>query len=273
MIAFTHDVGGCSIDHLHAIFWAAASRVACYRRIGKLVAAGYLDAARTPSLSGVGSGKYLFTLGREGRKLLAELRGIPVGQLRQRRLVSPQQVDHHFSVVSFRVNLTLACQVHRAATLSRWVSEPCSRRASLRVDDTYPHGSATRSRVISLAPDAVFTLVPGLQHQDFFLELDRATISAASSRLLLKLRGYLRYQQHRPIPVLYVVPNHDRMQHLFQLVLSQAKELHVDPRRILVTTQHQLSPHTILTAPIWHQPGVTSSVTLLPADPKTKVRS
>jgi Replication-relaxation len=265
ILLLVHRYGGLTAEHLHHRFFRRNSPMrACYRRLAYLVDADYLAAYRLCSLTGRGSGKEFLTLGREGRRLVAELLALPYTQVRSRTLRSSLLAEHHFAICWTRLYIERACEQIPGLTLVSWTPETLLRRRPLTVVDTVCLDNSNQQRTIPLIADASFTLSYRGNGQQFLLEQDQATVTAG--RLQTKLRGYLRFMQtSRPVvPVLYVTTNATRVHQILTLAAAQARELSAASPAILVTTVDQLSEETIVTAPIWHQPGLSSSIALLP---------
>src|SRR5581483_7211935 len=107
---------GCLISHLFRRFWpqrGLSSRPSnsCYRRIEQLVAGGWLQATRLPSLSGGGAGHQFVTLGPRGRQLVADYLGLGRSELRRlREVTTPFALAHHSATCDFRLALEIACE-------------------------------------------------------------------------------------------------------------------------------------------------------------------
>lgn len=253
IISMVDGYGGCTIDQLRRRFFpTSGARSACYARIARLVAAGYLTSVRLPAFIGTGSGKALLTVGRAARSLLAkQFTAITGSAPRHASAVVSPFVHHHLAIGDFRLTLELACQVSGTHTLVEWTSEQALRRSPLRVLDP------DTGTMVPLIPDGTFCLsrVDGAR-QPFLLELDMGTLS--SKRLRAKLRLYaILARDCRSIvsPVLFVVPDTARCRFLATWAEQEAQQLGVDSTVFWVTTQDQLQEHSVLSSPIWQVAG------------------
>src|SRR5688572_28599274 len=85
-----YRLGSCAVLHLYELFWPPSDtkpgpRNSCYRRVRQLISAGYLDADRLPSLTGLGAGRLFLTLGPKGRNAVAEQLGLSRSELQRLR--------------------------------------------------------------------------------------------------------------------------------------------------------------------------------------------
>src|SRR5437667_6859960 len=74
---------GCSIPQRRKAFFRSTQggRAKCYERVARLVELGLLLSTRTPSLTGVGSGKAFLTIAPKAKLLVAQALGIQVSEL------------------------------------------------------------------------------------------------------------------------------------------------------------------------------------------------
>lgn len=258
-LVYTH--GGVTADAVRRRhFTTLGARSACYARIQKLVAAGYLNRHRLPASNGIGSGKAFLTIGPSARPILAQALGLSRTELaRSTRARAPGFILHHLSVSDFRLSLELACAQSPTCTLLEWTDETELRRSPIRVKD--PAGK--NGELLPLIPDGAFTLVlaDGTE-QDFHLEVDLATL--APKRLRTKLSLYLHHGRKSPTPVLWVVPSTQRQQQVARYGLEEARKVSADPTIFWVTTQANIAEHTILTSPVWQVVGGPSAISLAP---------
>ena len=74
ILAMIFHYDGLVVDLVRRRFWPSpGARSACYDRLARLIADGYLQATRLPSLTGVGSGRTFLTIGGRGRRELAAM--------------------------------------------------------------------------------------------------------------------------------------------------------------------------------------------------------
>jgi hypothetical protein len=252
IVDMVHAYSGCTPDQIHERFWPRGSAYsACYRRLAFLTDARYLAAQRLPSLTGVGSGKRLFTIGPTGRVLLAERHGIPVVLIRHHDAVTPLFVQHHVAIGDFRIALELAAAQLHDVHVTNWIDEAILRRSPMRVREAAQEG---RERTITLVPDGAFTLVQRGRQQLCLLEMDMGTI--APKRLQTKIRGYLLRQTDRPIPIFFVTPTAGRAERVHGMVTVEARKIGVSPSAFFLSPQDRVTRDTVLKAPVWDQVGV-----------------
>jgi Replication-relaxation len=254
---------GCMATHIHDRFFPLGSPLsACYRRLSRLVEAGYLTLYRLPSTTGQGSGKVFLQLGKKGRPVVAMQSGISLASMPRRPdSCAPLFALHHEAICTFRVALELAALSTPQVSLVEWVNEARLKRSPMRVKDT--NVSATeRARTITLIPDGAFAISYRGRAEHGLLEMDMGTL--ALKRLQLKLRGYLLYQEHIKIPVFLVVPDDNRKAHVLRLAAKEATKIGADPGVFFVTTAPCVLPQVVLTRAIWQQPGTHRPVALLP---------
>jgi hypothetical protein len=249
--------------HIHDRFFPLGSPLsACYRRLSRLVEAGYLTLYRLPSTSGQGSGKVLIQLGKKGRPVVAVQRGIPLTSMPRRPdLCAPLFALHHEAICTFRVALELAAMSTPEVTLVEWVNESTLKRSPMRVEDS-SNAATDSARTITLIPDGAFAISHRGRVEHGFLEMDMGTL--ALKRLQLKLRGYLLYQAHVKMPVFWVVPDDNRKAQVLRLAAKEARTIGADPSVFFVTTAPCVLPRYVLTRAIWQQPGTQGPVAVLP---------
>ncbi len=255
VLRLAYDYDGLSSDlFLKAMFPKPSARSYGYTRISRLAQSGLLNRTRLPSLTGIGSGQSFFTLGREGRKVMASLWDIPRTDLiRKETPISILFVAHHLFICTIRLNITQATQPpNSGAEIIEWRTERQLRAQAIK-------GNRQRHANHILIPDAYFTLAaPSGQHASFCLEADMGTLSRR--RWAEKLSLYNK-SEHRAI--LVVVPNEKRDRELVELTLEVAKKSHIDTTRFWYANIQHLSASHILSQPVWTVAGV-GPTTLLP---------
>ena len=250
MLCLVHAYRGLTITQLRRRFFPTpGARSACYARVHYLVQTGYLLSQRFGSVSGVGSGKTLLTLGPRGRRVVAELLGCARAELgRDPRLTSPLLLAHHLAIGDVRLSLELAAEQSPRFTLVDWIPEARLKQHPLQAVDPLT-GQALR-----WVADGAFTLqLPGGRRQAFWFELDRATIPG--NRLRRKLRGYLLHAPRQPQPVFFVVRDAARQAAIRRWVTEEASRLGTDATLVWLTTAAQLTEQTVLSQPIWQVVG------------------
>lgn len=261
ILSFVFAYGGCTADHLRRRFFPTpGARSACYTRLARLTDAGFLRRTRLPSLTGVGSGKALATLGPAGRPIVAERFGLSRSELqRAGESVTPWVAAHHFAICDVRLSLEIAAEQRNVRV--DWTAERELRREPLRIPDP-----TAKSATIVLVPDGAFSLVTmsGAEQWCWF-ELDQGTVPP--KRLRAKLRGYLEHARSEPAPVLFVVPDLTRQAAIIRWAQEEAQKLGADPTIFWLTTTDRIRPETILAAPIWEVAGGPTAHALLESEP------
>jgi len=272
LIEKVYELRGCGIAHLHTLFWPHESGIStCYRRIGRLVDAGYLAVQRLPSPTGIGSGKAFIVPGKVARRLIASSRGLPLSRVER----TPDPVDstlfaeHHLATVDVRLALELACAADPRVQLLDFTPEIELRRHPIVIPESGTgNGKASQQRTI-LVPDGAFTLAYGGKQQRAWLEVDLATV--APRRMQTKLGGYLkRTGAEATIPVFFATTTETRAHQIARFAQDEAEHLSANPTIFFVTTLDCISPETILVAPIWQQPGVDRPVAIVPGSAPTR---
>lgn len=263
-LAMVAAYGGVTAEHLFRRFWrTSAYPSACYARVARLVDAGLLRATRMASLTGVGTGKAVLTLDRRGQRLLAVDLGLRPAEIPlSSPLTHPMTAAHHLAMCDVRLALELAVEARDDIELTGWTTETELRRTPIKVTDTYTALGAPARRQITLIADGAFTLATAHREQQGLFEMDRGTTSLP--RLQIKLRGYLRWQQHEQIPLFVVTTTEGRVYRIAELVAAQARELRANATLVFITSCQEISETTILAAPIWRQAGIGRPVALLP---------
>jgi len=142
------------------------------RRLRKLFDHGLLDRIVPPVSRG--RPEVLYTLGPEGRRIVAEELGVEVGSLRWKR---PKNLEHLLSLNNFRLSLEEAAGRTPGYSLLGW-------EGNLRIE--------VRPGV-RLVPDAFFCLRTPKGKAFFFLEVDRST--EAGRRIERKMELYQAYRK------------------------------------------------------------------------------
>ena len=237
-----------TITQLRRRFFATpGARSAGYARIQRLVSAHYLSSQRLGSVSGMGSGKMLLTLGRPGRHLVAAARNDPRHRLgRTPRLRTLGTLAHHLAIGDLRLSFELAVEQSGRFRRMTWRPEHELAAVPLRLPDP------ETGQMFTWIPDGALQLeLRDGRTQSFLVELDRGTIPG--KRLRPKLRAYLR--QVPPLPVLFVVPDARRQAAIESWTRTEAERLGADPTLIWLTTSAQVTETTVLERPIWQVVG------------------
>jgi len=246
MMVYAYE--GCTIDHVRGRFFPGrdnGSRSASYRRIAFLAEQNYLERVRVPSLTGIGSGKALLTIGPAARNALAKVLGLASATLIRVRKDSPVVLPHHLALCDLRTSFEIACERSAFFDLEDWVTERelrSTKALSYKVDEDDAR----------FVPDAVFTLKLGDgRTQQFCLEMDMGTMS--SKRLRQKLRAYLL--SSLGIPVMFVALERARQASILQLTLAEAIATGSDSTMVWVAQKSALIPEAILDECVWSVAG------------------
>jgi Replication-relaxation len=274
MMLTVYRLGGCATSHLLERHWPPVTkkfgaRNSCYRRVQQLGEAGYLEAVRLPSLSGLGAGRSFLTLGSLGRRAVAEHLGLSRSELHHlRHIETPIIGAHHLRICDFRVSLELACDAQPGVELAEWTSERELRaRPIVRIKDPRPENRSAPA-LIPLIADGEFRLnFADATHIDLRFEMDMATIPV--KRMRPRLRAYLAHTAADERPVLWVVPDERRLKSVAQWAAEEADSLRADPTIFWLGLQDHARRSTIL-GPIWQ---VVSGpvMSLVPSDLLTGV--
>jgi hypothetical protein len=251
IITMVYEYEGCGVDHLRARFFPPQSHTPCYRRIAQLINQGYLQSSQIPAPTGLG--KAFITLGAKARPVLRSLLKVGASSLRRARLHASRYIAHHLALCDVHLAFDLATLFSPVFTLAAWIGEGALRQSPVRVPDP------TTGRTLCAVPDAAFTLsLPDGTAASFALELDRGTVPLDRIKTQ-KLRVYLLRKEHR-VPVLFVVPNKQRLAAIAHVALEEAAALQANPTTIWLTQQADMTPETVLATP-WVVVGHERSVT------------
>lgn len=253
ILIWTYELRGCTADHIRFRFFPTpGARSACYTRIQKLVDAEYLASLRLPARYGIGSGKAFLTPGPGARPVLAEILGLSRAELGRIRMDAPPVIAHHLAICDTRLAVELAAERSSVFTLREWHGDGA---VSLRVTD--PKTEST----IPLIPDSSFVLaLPDGTEQTFLLEQDMGTVAA--KRMRTRFRGYLSRPAELMAPVLIVAPDRGRLVALTAWAVEEARTPRTDPTVFWLSTARQLTPETVIAAPIWQVAGGPDAVSL-----------
>jgi Replication-relaxation len=237
----------------------------CQYRLKCLRAHGYIKRVERYQLLTEGKKPYLYTITRKGAQLLASFLGCELQDLDWRqtdiRLTAPY-VEHLILTNDVRIAITKAIQDTPPLQLVTWQDELTlkSTHHADMLTITTPTGKPLKGKLI---PDAYMLLSTGDGQEDrhFFLEIDRATETGASSdesqrTWTRKILMYLEYfkrdglyaQRYGTVKgrVLTVTTSTTRLAHLKCLTEDAGGK-----QRFWFTTFDRITPQTVLTKPIW----------------------
>lgn len=263
IIAAVHHFRVLRQDQLQSLFFGSQS--AAQRVLVRLYDHGFLERKFLPVVVEERGGRSptLYVLDRRGAELLrAEAGYTNLAWYPTSKALSPDFLAHTLAINDFRVAITVACR-EPGYDLATWLGENELKADYDRVTVRAPSG---RSRTVSVIPDSYFTITTPRGTAPFFLELDRGTMEL--SRFKTKVEAYLTYRQnggyerrfgYKSLRVLTVTPGPRRLENLIQAA-SAAGGSH--PFWFALATD--LTPETVLTAPVWRVLGRDEQSALIP---------
>lgn len=203
----------------------------------------------------------VYWLDRAGAEIVASLTGTPVNTLGWRRGPRWFQVEHDLAVNNFRLDLIEACHADAEVSLEVWVPES----EFWANPDTIVYTNKDKEILRQIRPDGYFMLATPKLYLRYLIEIDRSTEDNPRffREKILPGMAYLNSEEygdrfgHRSGRWLIVTTTERRMRNM----LSQAK--HKTKGLFYFTTFDNLSPKTILHAPIWKREDRTGLVPLL----------
>lgn len=218
VLLMIYDYDGCSRDHIKRRFYSDVADWTFRVRMWELEKAGYIESFRTPSITGVGCGKYFLNLGRKGRQEVADVLDCEVRQLRRpRKVYRAIPADHHFGICDFRLDLELAVNGRDDLILTDWTNE-----RELR----------GRGELGDRVPDATFTIqYLDYRPREFRLEVDRATITDPT-RMIFRMNAMITGEYFRT--VLWVVPDEKRLHKMLGWAERAAKGSYTGSKNLWV---------------------------------------
>ncbi|MEO8391729.1 MAG: replication-relaxation family protein [Chloroflexota bacterium] len=221
-----------------------------YARLSLLYHQGLLDRKFLAVYADKMNTPILYVLDRQGAEVLQRERGIEVNWSREAKHVTITFLEHTLAINQVRVALDKACWQTDGFELLEWLGENELKadydRVTIRTD-------SGRSQNISLIPDSYFSLQTPRGVAHFFLELDRGTMT--TKRFKSKILAYQvyyasgAYQRRygtRSLRVLTVTTTTGRTESLRKMTEHAGGK-----QRYWFATLDQISPQTILKAPIW----------------------
>jgi hypothetical protein len=259
IIIMVYSYNGVLVSHLRRKFWPdVSSRTSYYRRINKLIEAGYLQVNNHIPLST--NEKLFLTIGPSSRPLLSEWLGVSPTQLEHStKTVSPFIIAHRAAVADVRLSLELAAERYPWIRSLEWHSEGEIAREPMQVKEVVRVNGQLQEQIRNVLPDGAFSLITNTHSYKAYIEVDMGTVP---HRLSQKLHDYLLLEKGREkrIPVLFVVSENFRLQanrsnSILQWAQEQAQKLGLSPQMFWVAKREDISEQTILTSPIWHVAG------------------
>ena len=157
------------------------------KRLFKLWQHGFVDRRFQPVKLGQGNIPILYTLSRQGARMLARQGGV-TKEARYDAILKRQGsflfIEHTLAISEFRINLVKACEISPDSKLLFWKQ---GKEIKSRV--SFIDGSSNRRLVtVSILPDAYFGLQKGKVTQHCYFEMDRG--STTIGKIANKLKAY-----------------------------------------------------------------------------------
>jgi len=241
-------------DQIQSLFFGSQS-TASYRLL-RLYQHEYLNRHFLPTLGGLANSPTLYTLDKAGIAVLRRDHGLAPEDFSRnlaKKELSPLFLEHILDINSFRVSVNLAVK-DNGYDIEKWIDDGTLKSDYDRVKIRTTKG---RSKNVSLIPDGYFTLQVPRGKSNFFLEIDRGTMTNQRfQEKILAYQAYIssgQYQRRyktKSLRVLTVTVGEKR------LVNLKKKTEEVQGEKVFwFTTLDQVSSDTVLDTPIWHVAG------------------
>lgn len=254
--AFDGMLGAEQIMRLHFNSWRTTRE-----RLSKLYQNGYID--RPDRRERAALPDMIYWLSEAGAEIVAGLRGQELSEFKWRKKPKWSLVKHDLALNDFRIAVVEACKVNPGLELEEWVPSGEFWAYSDSVEYEDEHGNRCKRQV---RPDGFFIILQWNEVRGkwgpfrLLLELDMAT--EHNPRFAReKVRpgiAYLMsdvYEQrfgHKSGRWLVVTTTARRMFNMKRQTEMAAGD---KAKVFLFTTFDQISPETVLTAPIWYKGG------------------
>ncbi|MEP7288438.1 MAG: replication-relaxation family protein [Chloroflexota bacterium] len=225
-----------------------------YKRLEKLYHHEYLDrhfitqVAHAPAASPI-----IYTLGKLGAAVLAATYGYTADDFHfaSRAVLDWRTLQHILAINQVRVAIERACR-DQAIHLLQWQDELTFRAAP---DTVWIKNSRGRQSKKPVLPDSYLLIKTPKGEARFFLEVDRGTEGIPQFREQMEvyqeyiLSGdYGRRYQSKSLRILVVTTGEQRLHNLRKAIVQVGGGDYY-----WLTTRDQITPATILTAPIWYK--------------------
>ena len=246
---------------------ARGQRVHCQYRLKLLYHHGYLYRDEQPTKLSEGRKPLVYFLDRKGAKLLAECLHVAPGDLDWRSKDNAAGakhlfIDHLLKTNDIRIAMTLAAQ-QQHVTLERWLDDKTLKSRQMKEYVMLPNNKGEEQKV-AIIPDGYVHLDTARGPRHHFLEADLRTMVGLSSKSgrrdwARKIRAYLAYKDSglfaerygaHSFRVLTVTTGQRRLENLKRITEESGGHA-----RFWFTTFDQLTPETVLLAPIWQIAG------------------
>lgn len=235
-------------EHIQLLFFGPRNKSGAQRRLERLYDHGYLERALLPVTTGRSPTLYL--LDRKGADLLRRERGYDeLVWYHSSKTLKPEFLEHTLAINDVMVAVTLACR-EAGYELAIWQTEG---QLKADYDRVTIQTSSGRRETVPIVPDSYFEVIAGGRRYPCFLELDRGTMTLG--RFKQKVQGYMAYYRtgsyerrygNRSLRVLVVAPSETRLANL-----KAATEQVGGREWFWFGRLAELSPATILAAPVW----------------------
>ncbi len=250
--------GVLSFSQIQRLFFTGKSQTE--QRLKLLYQHGYL--ARPDKEQRRRLPEMVYWLDKKGADLVASLSGTPLPEFSWRSEPRWFQVEHDLAVNDFRLDLVQACSRDKVIDLETWVPESEFWAYPDKVSYTYQEKKMARN----IRPDGFFMLSTREHRIRYLLEIDRSTEDNPRfyrEKLLpglayLKTDAYEERFGHRSGRWLVVTTGQRRLTNM----LRQAHQAHTKGL-FYFTTFEQVSPESLLSAPIWQREDRRERVPLL----------
>lgn len=262
IIRAVYDYRLLTTQQLQTLFFPSLHQA--YARLSSLYHHGFLDR----KFLGVHADKMntpiMYVLDKRGAELLQSAQGLEVHWSKELKHLTTQFLEHTLAINTVRVAVTRAAQ-DLGYTVLTWKGEN-----EIKADYDYVtiRGENGRVQSVSVIPDSYFALETPKGKAHFFLELDRGTMT--TQRFKTKILAYQVYYgsgayqrrfETRSLRVLTVTTGAVRALNL-QRVTEEAD----GKQRYWFSTLDQISPQTVLSAPIWQVATKSESQPLIESD-------
>jgi len=262
IIKTVHDCRVLRGDQLQDLFFGSQS-TASYR-LARLYQHEYLDRHFLPTVGGLASSPTLYTVGRQGINVLRRVLDCGPEGIRKRlgaKQLSPLFLEHVLQINQVRVAVMLAAKRNQYQ-LHAWLDDAELKSNYDRV--TIPTGTG-RKRTVSLIPDSYFTLQVPQGRANFFLELDRGTMTAGRFKSkILAYQAYIASGQYerrygtRSLRVLTVTLGPKRLKNLMSVTETVGGD-----RVFWFALLEQITAETVLDEAIWQVAGQQEKMRLI----------
>ena len=234
----------------------------CQHRLKMLYHHGYLYRDEQPTKLSEGRRPLVYFLDAGGAARLGEEMGVAIDWDPAGNNVSWPFLDHLLLTNDFRIAVTVAARAHHV-TLKTWIDDKVL-KSQHQKDYVIITGTGGGKHRIAVVPDGYFVLDTDKRVFHHFLEIDRGTVTGSYRKdgrrdWSHKVRGFNEYvasgkyegrYNTTKVRILTVTTGQKRLEHLKQITEAVG-----GGSRFWFTTFDAVTPHTILTEPIWSVAG------------------